>query len=66
MGSVSQQDFMARLAGRLVNEYPTDQRDQMNERYRFVERLFGENGDAFIYRRSGFHQGKTALVQPSP
>lgn len=55
MGSVSQQDFMARLAGRLVNEYPTDQRDQMNERYRFVERVFGENGDAFIYRRSGFH-----------
>lgn len=31
MSSVSQQDFTARLAGRLVNEYPADQRDQINE-----------------------------------
>jgi hypothetical protein len=61
MGSVSQQDFTARLAGRLVDEYPADQRAQIKECYGFVERVFGENGDAFIYKDQ-----RGALMGPFP
>ena len=52
---------MARLAGRLVNEYPADQRDLIGQCYSFVERAFGENGDTFIYKDE-----RGALMGPFP